>query len=36
MQKMGLSVTHSDNKINIKHNNRSLKKKNGDTRPIAI
>lgn len=24
MQKMGLSVTHSDNKINIKHNNRSF------------
>lgn len=24
MQKIGLSVTHSDNKINIKHNNRSF------------
>ena len=27
MQKMGLSVTHSDNKINIKHNNRSFEEK---------
>lgn len=27
MQKMGLSVTHSDNKINVKHNNRTFEEK---------